>query len=157
MTRRKQMKAAIVHSFDKPLVIEDIPKPTPGPGGVLAGIDPKNPAVMSTDSFRNPEADAESAFAQAKDLALGNPIGALQLLDKYLAQHPDDADAWFLRANCCYRESLWHDAVDSAQKAVDLQPQDIHKWRFLVQCQAALGSGKRRSDPLIDPPTEGTK
>jgi tetratricopeptide (TPR) repeat protein len=117
----------------------------------------KNPAVMSIHVFRNPEADAESDFAHAKDLALGNPIGALQLLDKYLAQHPDDADAWFLRANCCYRESLWDDAVDSAQKAVDLRPQDVHKWRFLVQCQAALGSGTRRSDPLIDPPTEGTK
>jgi len=116
--------------------------------GSLAGIDPKNPAVMSIDAFRNPKADAESDFAHAKDLA------SLQLLYKHLAQHPDDADAWVLRANCCYRESLWVDGVDSAQKSVDLQPQDIHKWRCLVQCQAALASGTHPSDPLVDPPTE---
>jgi hypothetical protein len=31
----KPMKAAIVHSFDKPLVIEDVPKPTPGSGEIV--------------------------------------------------------------------------------------------------------------------------
>ena len=33
------MKAAIVHSFGKPLVIEDIPKPTPGPGEIVIKIE----------------------------------------------------------------------------------------------------------------------
>jgi propanol-preferring alcohol dehydrogenase len=32
------MKAAVVHSFGKPLVIEEIPVPTPGPGEVLVKI-----------------------------------------------------------------------------------------------------------------------
>jgi len=32
------MKAAVVHSFGKPLVIEEIPVPTPGPGDVLVKI-----------------------------------------------------------------------------------------------------------------------
>jgi alcohol dehydrogenase, propanol-preferring len=33
------MKAAIVKSFDKPLVIEDIPKPKPGPGEIVVKIE----------------------------------------------------------------------------------------------------------------------
>ncbi|MBV8140918.1 MAG: alcohol dehydrogenase catalytic domain-containing protein, partial [Verrucomicrobia bacterium] len=33
------MKAAIVKSFDQPLVIEDIPKPTPGPGEIVVKIE----------------------------------------------------------------------------------------------------------------------
>jgi NADPH:quinone reductase-like Zn-dependent oxidoreductase len=28
------MKPAIVHSFDKPLIIEDVPRPTPGSGEI---------------------------------------------------------------------------------------------------------------------------
>jgi len=33
------MKAAIVHSFDKPLVIEDIPKPRPGTGEIVVQLE----------------------------------------------------------------------------------------------------------------------
>ena len=35
MTQKKLMKAAIVHSFGKPLVIEEVPKPTPGTGEII--------------------------------------------------------------------------------------------------------------------------
>jgi hypothetical protein len=51
---------------------------------------------MSIDAFRNPEADAESNFAHAKDLALGTRL-ALQLLNKQLSQHrplPHPANAF---------------------------------------------------------------
>jgi propanol-preferring alcohol dehydrogenase len=33
------MKAAVVHDFTKPLAIEDVPKPTPGPGEVVVRIE----------------------------------------------------------------------------------------------------------------------
>ena len=33
------MKAAIVHSFSKPLVIEEVPKPTPGTGEIIVKIE----------------------------------------------------------------------------------------------------------------------
>jgi alcohol dehydrogenase, propanol-preferring len=33
------MKAAVVRSFDRPLQIEDVPKPTPGPGQVLVKVE----------------------------------------------------------------------------------------------------------------------
>lgn len=33
------MKAAIVHSFNQPLVIEDVPKPTPGPGEIVVKME----------------------------------------------------------------------------------------------------------------------
>jgi alcohol dehydrogenase, propanol-preferring len=33
------MKAAVVHAFDSPLVIEDVPKPEPGPGEVVVRIE----------------------------------------------------------------------------------------------------------------------
>lgn len=33
------MKAAVVHSFDKPLVIEDVPKPEAGPGEIVVKIE----------------------------------------------------------------------------------------------------------------------
>ena len=41
------MKAAVVHSFGKPLVIEDVPVPTPGPGEVLVKV--KACGVCHTD------------------------------------------------------------------------------------------------------------
>jgi len=34
----KMMKAAVVHKFGEPLVIEDVPVPTPGPGQVLVKV-----------------------------------------------------------------------------------------------------------------------
>jgi propanol-preferring alcohol dehydrogenase len=34
----KLMKAAVVHSFGKPLIIEDVPVPTPGPGELLVRV-----------------------------------------------------------------------------------------------------------------------
>src|SRR5271166_1235221 len=34
----KMMKAAVVHAFGKPLVIEDVPIPTPGPGELLIKV-----------------------------------------------------------------------------------------------------------------------
>ena len=39
MTQKKLMKAAIVHSFSKPLVIEEVPKPTPGTGEIIVKIE----------------------------------------------------------------------------------------------------------------------
>jgi propanol-preferring alcohol dehydrogenase len=33
------MKAAVVHSFDRPLQIEDVPKPKPGRGQVLVKVE----------------------------------------------------------------------------------------------------------------------
>ena len=39
MTNKKLMKAAIVHSFSKPLVIEEVPKPTPGTGEIIVKIE----------------------------------------------------------------------------------------------------------------------
>ena len=35
---KKTMKAAVVHEFGKPLAIEDVPIPQPGPGQVLVKI-----------------------------------------------------------------------------------------------------------------------
>jgi propanol-preferring alcohol dehydrogenase len=32
------MKAAVVHAFGKPLTIDEVPIPVPGPGGVLVKI-----------------------------------------------------------------------------------------------------------------------
>lgn len=34
----KMMKAAVVHAFGKPLAIEDVPVPTPGPGEILVKV-----------------------------------------------------------------------------------------------------------------------
>ena len=39
VTQQKSVKAAIVHSFNQPLVIEDVPKPTPGPGEIVVKIE----------------------------------------------------------------------------------------------------------------------
>ena len=35
---QKTMKAAVVHAFGKPLAIEEIPVPVPGPGEVLVKV-----------------------------------------------------------------------------------------------------------------------
>jgi propanol-preferring alcohol dehydrogenase len=44
---QKTMKAAVVHEFGKPLVIEEVPVPTPGPGQVLVNV--KASGVCHTD------------------------------------------------------------------------------------------------------------
>ena len=33
------MKAAVVHDFTKPLSLEDVPKPEPGPGEILVKVE----------------------------------------------------------------------------------------------------------------------
>jgi propanol-preferring alcohol dehydrogenase len=43
----KTMKAAVVHAFGKPLVIEDVPMPVPGPGEILVKV--KACGVCHTD------------------------------------------------------------------------------------------------------------
>lgn len=35
----ESMKAAVVHAFGKPMVIEEVPKPTPGPGEIIVKIE----------------------------------------------------------------------------------------------------------------------
>lgn len=119
--------------------------------GVLAGLDPKNPVALATgNSAIKPDDDLESDLGRAKDLLNSDQTIALRLLEKYLLRRPDNADAWIMRAQCCYFKSLSEDAVESAQKAVDLQPGNIHYWRSLIQCIWVMAHG------TPDPPSVGT-
>jgi tetratricopeptide (TPR) repeat protein len=110
--------------------------------GVLAGLDPKNAVALTTgNSAIKPDDDLESDFNRAKALLNSDRTTALQLLNAYLLKRPDNADAWIMRAQCRYFKNLSEDAVESAQKAVDLQPGNIHYWRSLIQCLWVVAHG----------------
>ena len=54
------MKAAIVHEFGKPLLIENVPIPVPGPG-VNGGVKPGHWAVQNPASTAGTQASAGRA------------------------------------------------------------------------------------------------
>jgi hypothetical protein len=57
------MKAAVVHSFDQPLSLEDVPVPEPGPEQVLDGSAPAPRMVFRLAAV--PTASAPEASAAA--------------------------------------------------------------------------------------------
>jgi Trypsin-like peptidase domain len=125
--------------------------PTDTVRGILAGINPKNPVALTTsNSAIRPDDDLEGDLSLAKELLDSDRPTALRLLNKYLLKRPDNAEAWIMHAQCCYFKNLLKDAVASAQKAVDLQPGNIHYWRSLLQCLWVMAHG------VPNPPSVGT-
>jgi alcohol dehydrogenase, propanol-preferring len=56
----KTMKAAVVRAFGKPLTIEEVAIPDPGPGEIL--INYKATGICHTDLHRRLAGQAQSAF-----------------------------------------------------------------------------------------------
>jgi hypothetical protein len=108
----------------------------------FAGLDPKKIISLAAGvSDSKPGESLDPDLNGAKKLWLSDPTAALRLLREYLTKHPENAEAWALRAQCCDFTNLLHDAVDSAQKAVDLEPENIHYLRSLILCQSQAYQG----------------
>lgn len=65
-----------------------------------------------------------------RDLDQGYANAALQQLNGYLAQHPEDAQAHNLRCRVYYQEQLWDQAIADCQAAAQLDPgnSEYHLW-----------------------------
>jgi len=70
---------------------------------------------------------AQKNFERAGELSIsGDYYGAIVLLKQSLEYTPHNADAWFLLGSCQEKNPNWrHDAVDSYQKALSINPNHI--------------------------------
>ena len=60
------------------------------------------------------------------DFTLGDAASALQKLDVVLERDPRLFDAWHARAEVLYSLQRYDDALEAAQRAHELSPEDIH-------------------------------
>ena len=114
----------------------------------LAGIDQHKVDPLAAGPPRTKSAQGEaSELSHAKELLDSDIPAALSILREYLAKHPEDSEAWATRAQGCYFHGLMQEAVESAQKAVDLDPANLNNWRILMQCLAVFATGS--TDPTL--------
>lgn len=70
---------------------------------------------------------AQKNFERAQELSLsGDFYGAIVLLKQAVDYQPQNADAWYLLGSCQEKNPRWrHQAVDSYQKAISINPNHI--------------------------------
>jgi tetratricopeptide (TPR) repeat protein len=88
---------------------------------------------------------AQKNYERAQELNLtGDYYGAIVLLKQALEYTPQNADAWYLLGNCQEKNPKWrHDAVDSYQKALSINPNHIETMISLGDLYQAEGLGGR--------------
>ena len=60
------------------------------------------------------------------DFTLGNNAAAIEKLEQALEAEPDCFEAWHALAEVCFSERSLDLALEAAEKAVALRPEDIH-------------------------------
>lgn len=88
---------------------------------------------------------AQKNYERAQELSLsGDYYGAIVLLKQALEYTPQNADAWYLLGFCQEKNPKWrHDAVDSYQKALSINPNHIETMISLGDLYQAEGLGGR--------------
>ena len=85
---------------------------------------------ISLSSFHEDKVPIKLAEALEQ---IGDRIAAIQQLRTFLAQQPNQVKAHALLAQWCAEEGRWTEAVDHAQQAVRLQPDDPDLKNLLLQ------------------------
>jgi len=71
----------------------------------------------------------ESPLAEAKELIRrGQRRIAMELLEPWLEEYPEDADSWSVIAAAYFELDNFPEALDAAQQAVDLKPDSARNW-----------------------------
>ena len=78
---------------------------------------------------------AEATF----EFTLGNNEVAIQMLEKVIAKDPNYFPAWHALAEVYYSEKLYDKALDIAETAYSLKPNDIHINTSLSRIWLELG------------------
>ena len=117
----------------------------------LGEIDQKKPVTPLADATfkRDVSENLAPEVARAKELASHDPSGAIRLLKEYLAKNPKDAQAWGFYAENCWKLGRREEATDAAQKAVELDPENLDRWRALTYCLYDFYVGSRNNDPVL--------
>ena len=109
----------------------------------LAGLDQKKPVASLAEATPKSNASENQApeVARAREfLASYDDTDAVRILKEYLAKNPTDAEAWIVYAEACFSFERQEEAVDAAQKAVELDPENLDRWRVLTYCLAMLSA-----------------
>jgi tetratricopeptide (TPR) repeat protein len=69
---------------------------------------------------RDARAAAAREHAELLDAHLGDPVGARAVLERELADRPDDTDAMLALARLCERDRLWDRSIELWHRAVEL-------------------------------------
>jgi hypothetical protein len=114
---------------------------------VLASVDyekstlpPASSATGGTTSLNlAPEVVQARGF-----LSSNKDVDAVGVLKDYLARNSTDVEAWVTYAEALGGMQRWEAAADAAQRAVDLEPKSLDRWRVLIYCVAMANNG----DPI---------
>ncbi|MFP4248347.1 MAG: hypothetical protein ACLFU7_01735 [Armatimonadota bacterium] len=68
------------------------------------------------------------------------PLLAVELLEPWLEEYPDDASAWSVMAGARYELDSFSEARIAAAKAVDLRPESARNWCNLGMILRKLGA-----------------
>jgi tetratricopeptide (TPR) repeat protein len=71
------------------------------------------------------------------------------VLKDYLARNPTDAEGWVTYAESLHGLQRWEEAADAAQRAVDLDPKSLDRWRALTYCLAMLNGQTKNGNPVV--------
>jgi tetratricopeptide (TPR) repeat protein len=90
---------------------------------------------------------AEARAACARELAelldehIGDPSGARAVLERLIAERPDDSDAILALARLCERDQLWDRAIELGRRAAELAG-DARRpeiWSSIARCEEQRG------------------
>jgi len=118
----------------------------------LAGIDQKNPTSPLAGSATGGATPLNQApeVIQARGLISSNhDVDAVGVLKDYLARNPTDAEGWVTYAESLHGLQRWEEAADAAQRAVDLDPKSLDRWRALTYCLAMLNGQTKNGNPVV--------
>jgi tetratricopeptide (TPR) repeat protein len=103
----------------------------------LAAIDQKNPtpSLAAGASGGATSLNLAPEIVQAREfLSSSSAVDAAGVLKDYLAKNPTDGEGWVTYAEALGRMQRWEAAADAAQRAVDLDPKRLDRWRVLTYC-----------------------
>jgi tetratricopeptide (TPR) repeat protein len=109
----------------------------------LAGIDQKSPTPPLASSGMRGSTSSNQApeVVQARGLISSNhDVDAVGVLKDYVARNPTDGEGWVTYAEALGGLQRWEAASDAAQKAVDLEPKSLDRWRVLTYCLIMAGN-----------------
>jgi tetratricopeptide (TPR) repeat protein len=116
----------------------------------LAGIDQKNAAApLATATGGATSSNQAPEVIQARGLISSNhDVDAVGVLKDYLTRNPTDGEGWVTYAEALGGMQRWEAAADAAQKAVDLEPKSLDRWRVLTYCVALFSGETNNSNPV---------
>jgi tetratricopeptide (TPR) repeat protein len=115
----------------------------------IAGINQKNPASLASSATEGTTLNLAPEVVQARAfIDSHNDVDAVTLIRDYLEKTPTDVEGWVTYAEALGGMQRWEAAADAAQKAVDLDPKSLDRWRVLTYCVAMFNGETKNGNPI---------